>query len=119
MDILGNKTERSSKVKKKIENKAQNIISPVLKSLITYSNIYKVAAVDIPVKIIKEVVAQNRPHADAINAVAEKYSNFKRALLDLQEFLAKNRNLPFVFVYSVKDDGYVFIACALDQLKEK
>jgi histidyl-tRNA synthetase len=119
VDILGNKTERSSKVKKKIENKAQNIISPVLKSLITYSNIYKVAAVDIPVKIIKEVVAQNRPHSDAINAVAEKYTNFKRSLLDLQEFLAKNRNLPFVFVYSIKDDGYVFIACALDQLKEK
>lgn len=119
MDILGNKIERGSKAKKKIENKAQNIISPVLKSLITYTNIYKVAAVDIPVKIVKEVVAQNRPHAEAINAVAEKYSNFKRSLLDLQEFLAKNRNLPFVFVYSIKDDGYVFVPCALDPLKEK
>jgi len=117
IEVLGSKADKSIKTKRSIKQRVQNIILPILKSFVHYSTVYVVAVVDLPFKILREACqAYNVKTTVPFTRVMEKYSNLKKNLAELLEFLEKNKHLPFVFVFTYKDkeDAYLFVPCALE-----
>jgi hypothetical protein len=117
IEILGSKTDKTLKSKRKIEQRVQSVILPVLKSFVHSSTVYKVGAIDLPFKILREACqAYNIKTTGPFNQVIQKYSNFKKKLEELLQFLEKNKRLPFVFVFTYKDkeEAYLFVPCSIE-----
>jgi hypothetical protein len=72
--------------------------------------IVRVAAVELPVPVIRELSAVHEINGD-ISLMLTKHPRHRDKIVLLRDFLStsKARNAPFLFVYSMPDDDYVFL----------
>jgi hypothetical protein len=96
--------ENNTKLKKKVLQMASNKVTPAIRKLAT-QNLIKVAAIDVPHNIIKEVVASYDPATDAM-PLMDKYPRFRDKLQQLGVFLQKCKHNPYVVLYSYRDDQF-------------
>jgi hypothetical protein len=104
LDVTILNTEHKSKAKKNIAKSAENKLAPIASSIASSTSV-KVAAVDLPHNILKELVVGFNIATDSFPAL-DRYPRFREQILELLGFLAKWKHMPFLFLYSYRDDKY-------------
>ncbi len=106
IDVVIHSDTTNSKVKRRFMNSALSRVTPALKR-ITSVGVVKCLAIDIPQSVLRELVANYDHTSDSIpSKIVDKNAKSREKVTALISFLSKNKQQPFVFVYSTKDDTY-------------
>jgi hypothetical protein len=103
-------SQDAGKLKKKISQMATQKVMPALKKFAT-NNIVKVGAVDLPLHLIKEIAVAWDRNSESL-PILDKYPRYRDKFLQVSAFLQKNKNSPFVVLYSYKEDNFEFMILA-------
>jgi hypothetical protein len=103
--LLGFSNNEQSKVKKKVCDTASKKVAPTVGKLIAVQTI-RVAAVELPHSTIRDIVQS----FDRVNAttIKDRYPKQKDKVSQVLDFLQqwKIKQVPFVVVYSIKDETF-------------
>lgn len=103
--LTGSSTQKNtSKQKRSIVNTATVKVFPAIQRMFATVSLIKIAATDLSIGLVKEIIANFDPLADPS---LEKHPKFLREQIMLvSDFLHRNKHMPFVVIYSCKDDNF-------------
>lgn len=107
VEIVGPlRQEKGAKGKRDIAKNASDRIAPVLKNL-SPKNVVKVAAIDIPLQAIRDVIVVLESGGD-VGPLERRLGKVKDRVPYLKDYWVKVRRdkYPYAFFYSIIDDDY-------------
>eukprot|EP01125_Pyxidicula_operculata_P015152 TRINITY_DN5117_c1_g1_i1.p1 TRINITY_DN5117_c1_g1~~TRINITY_DN5117_c1_g1_i1.p1 ORF type:complete len:1656 (+),score=455.46 TRINITY_DN5117_c1_g1_i1:21-4988(+) len=99
--------EKNWKLKKKLVTTVESVLYPTLRILERITSL-KVAAVSIPISILREIAATWDPRTQIM---AQGKGRHKTQHQELKDFLVNNKNEPIIIVFSLNDEDFVCIVC--------
>eukprot|EP01119_Soliformovum_irregulare_P020911 TRINITY_DN6843_c0_g2_i2.p1 TRINITY_DN6843_c0_g2~~TRINITY_DN6843_c0_g2_i2.p1 ORF type:complete len:1469 (-),score=373.99 TRINITY_DN6843_c0_g2_i2:69-4475(-) len=103
--LAGSTTKNTAKQKRNIVNTATVKVFPAIQRMFATVSIIKIAATDLSLNLVKEIIANFDPFVS--DPPLDKHPKFLREQITLvSDFLHRNKHMPFVVIYSCKDDNF-------------